>query len=58
MFDPARDAATVVQARGLTKSYGNFPAVAGVDLSITRGEVFALLGAIRRGGAVVAREVR
>jgi len=44
MFDPARDVAAAVQVRGLTKSYGNFRAVAGIDLSITRGEVFALLG--------------
>jgi ABC-2 type transport system ATP-binding protein len=44
MVDPARDADAVVQVRGLTKSYGDFPAVAGIDISITRGEVFALLG--------------
>ena len=34
----------VVEVRGLTKSYGADRAVAGVDLSISRGEVFALLG--------------
>jgi ABC-2 type transport system ATP-binding protein len=33
-----------VQVRGLTKSYGRVPAVAGVDLCINLGEVFALLG--------------
>jgi ABC-2 type transport system ATP-binding protein len=33
-----------VEVRGLTKSYGNVAAVAGVDLRIERGEVFALLG--------------
>jgi len=33
-----------VQVRGLAKSYGAVPAVAGVDLGIERGEVFALLG--------------
>ena len=34
----------VIEVRGLTKSYGADPAVAGIDLSIARGEVFALLG--------------
>ena len=34
----------VIEVRGLTKSYGAERAVAGVDLSISRGEVFALLG--------------
>ena len=33
-----------VRVRGLRKSYGGFEAVAGVDLDVTRGEVFALLG--------------
>jgi ABC-2 type transport system ATP-binding protein len=44
MFDPARDGEAAVQVRGLMKSYENFRALAGIDLSITRGEVFALLG--------------
>jgi ABC-2 type transport system ATP-binding protein len=34
----------VVHARGLTKSYGNVDAVAGVDLRIEPGEVVSLLG--------------
>jgi ABC-2 type transport system ATP-binding protein len=38
----AADSAVVV--RDLRKSYGNVPAVAGVDLTIAHGEVFALLG--------------
>ncbi len=33
-----------VRVRGLTKSYGGVPAVAGIDLDIARGEIFALLG--------------
>jgi ABC-2 type transport system ATP-binding protein len=33
-----------IVVRGLHKSYGGTPAVAGVDLSVRRGEVFALLG--------------
>jgi ABC-2 type transport system ATP-binding protein len=33
-----------VQVRGLTKSYAGKPAVAGIDLDIRQGEIFALLG--------------
>ena len=33
-----------VRVRGLRKSYGPVEAVAGIDLTIARGEVFALLG--------------
>lgn len=33
-----------VEIRGLTKSYGSFVAVAGIDLCVERGEVFAILG--------------
>src|SRR5215510_14282125 len=35
---------TVVRVRGLVKSYGGVRAVAGIDLNIARGEVFAILG--------------
>ncbi|MFS0885894.1 ABC transporter ATP-binding protein [Aeromicrobium sp. 179-A 4D2 NHS] len=34
----------VVEARGLTCSYGDFTAVRDVDLTVHRGELFALLG--------------
>ncbi|HEU5244460.1 MAG TPA: ATP-binding cassette domain-containing protein, partial [Gaiellaceae bacterium] len=34
----------VVCVRGLRKSYGPFEAVAGIDLEIARGEIFAFLG--------------
>jgi len=34
----------VVEIRGLSKSYGAFQALAGVDLDIRAGEIFALLG--------------
>jgi lipooligosaccharide transport system ATP-binding protein len=34
----------VVQAQGLTKSFGSFVAVKGIDFSIERGEVFGFLG--------------
>ena len=33
-----------VEVRGLTKSYGELVAVAGIDFEIRRGEIFALLG--------------
>jgi ABC-2 type transport system ATP-binding protein len=34
----------VIEVKGLTKSYGDFTAVAGIDLAIDAGEIFALLG--------------
>jgi ABC-2 type transport system ATP-binding protein len=33
-----------ISVRGLRKRYGDLEAVAGVDLQVRRGEVFALLG--------------
>jgi len=33
-----------IEVRGLRKRYGDIEAVAGIDLAIRRGEVFALLG--------------
>src|SRR3954471_14644102 len=33
-----------IHVRGLTKRYGDVPAVAGLDLDIHQGEVFAILG--------------
>ena len=48
MDQPAPEAGTgtgfAIRVRGLMKSYGSVHAVAGVDLDIARGEVFALLG--------------
>jgi ABC-2 type transport system ATP-binding protein len=35
---------TVISVQGLTKRYGDFEAVRGVDLDIRRGEIFAFLG--------------
>jgi ABC-2 type transport system ATP-binding protein len=40
----ARSGDAVVRVRGLTKSYAGHPAVAGIDLDIAAGEIFALLG--------------
>ena len=34
----------VIEVKGLTKSYGDFTAVAGIDLAIEAGEIFALFG--------------
>ena len=34
----------VIEVKGLVKSYGDFQAVAGIDLAIEAGEIFALLG--------------
>ena len=42
MSNSAADA--VIQARGLTKRYGSFVAVDGLDLEIRAGEVYGLLG--------------
>jgi ABC-2 type transport system ATP-binding protein len=33
-----------IEVHGLVKSYGNMPALSGIDLEIRRGEIFALLG--------------
>jgi ABC-2 type transport system ATP-binding protein len=33
-----------ISVRGLTKSYGTFPALRGIDFEVRRGEVLALLG--------------
>jgi ABC-2 type transport system ATP-binding protein len=37
-------APAVIEVDGLVKRYGDFAAVAGVDLTVRRGEIFALLG--------------
>ncbi|HXZ83240.1 MAG TPA: ABC transporter ATP-binding protein [Acidimicrobiales bacterium] len=41
---PIRDGAPAIEVVNLTKSYGDVAAVAGVDLEIQAGEIFALLG--------------
>ncbi|HLN15268.1 MAG TPA: ABC transporter ATP-binding protein [Acidimicrobiales bacterium] len=41
---PAGEGSLAVEVRGLEKSYGDVPAVAGIDLAIRRGEIVALLG--------------
>jgi ABC-2 type transport system ATP-binding protein len=44
MTGPTFEESAIVEVRGLTKYYGEVRAVAGVDLRIGRGEIFALLG--------------
>jgi ABC-2 type transport system ATP-binding protein len=39
-----RTAEAVITARGLRKTYGHMQAVAGIDLDVFRGEIFAFLG--------------
>jgi ABC-2 type transport system ATP-binding protein len=39
-----RGADAVISVRGLRKTYGRVEAVAGVDLTVSRGEIFAFLG--------------
>ncbi|MGB1583613.1 MAG: ATP-binding cassette domain-containing protein, partial [Solirubrobacterales bacterium] len=36
--------APAISIRGLRKSYGDFEAVKGIDLTVESGEVFAILG--------------
>ncbi len=38
------DGEAAIEVHGLRKTYGDFEAVAGVDLRVERGEIFALLG--------------
>jgi len=41
--------APIIETRGLTKSYGHFDALQGLDISVPEGSVFALLGASGAG---------
>jgi ABC-2 type transport system ATP-binding protein len=38
------DTPSVIEVRGLVKRYGEYAAVAGIDLDVREGEIFALLG--------------
>jgi ABC-2 type transport system ATP-binding protein len=42
--NPGDDGQIAISVKGLTKSYGNFEAVKGIDFEVRRGEVLALLG--------------
>lgn len=45
----------VIEARGLTKNYGSFMAVDGIDFDITKGECFGFLGPNGAGKTTVIR---
>jgi ABC-2 type transport system ATP-binding protein len=51
----AEQSNTVIAARGLTRRFGAFVAVSEVDLGVSRGEVFGLLGANGAGKTTVIR---
>ena len=44
LSNTTEDSSPTIEVRGLWKSYGDVEAVRGIDLSVSRGEVFALLG--------------
>ena len=50
-------AASVVEARGLTKNYGRRTAVAAIDFSVKRGETFGLLGPNGAGKSTTMRMI-
>ena len=49
------DHATVISAHGLTRRFGDFYAVRGVDFEVRRGEIFGLLGANGAGKSTTFR---
>ncbi len=53
--DPDADYAVVV--RGLTKTFGKFTAVGGIDLDVVRGEIFGFLGPNGSGKTTTIRMI-
>jgi lipooligosaccharide transport system ATP-binding protein len=47
--------ANLIEARGLTKRYGDFTAVAGIDFNVAKGEAFGLLGPNGAGKSTTMR---
>ena len=48
---------SLILARGLTKNYGDFQAVAGIDFSVAKGESFGLLGPNGAGKSTILKVV-
>ncbi|MEY4347587.1 MAG: hypothetical protein RIS43_6 [Actinomycetota bacterium] len=51
------NADVVIEAHGLTKTYGDFTAVAGIDFAVRRGESFGLLGPNGAGKSTTMRMI-
>ncbi|HEY8310530.1 MAG TPA: ATP-binding cassette domain-containing protein, partial [Gemmatimonadaceae bacterium] len=47
----------MIKLEGLTKRYGAFPAVGGINLTVNRGELFGLLGPNGAGKTTTLRMV-
>jgi lipooligosaccharide transport system ATP-binding protein len=54
---PAPDDETLIDARGLTKFFGDFTAVDGIDFSVRKGECFGFLGPNGAGKSSTMRMV-
>ncbi|MCL5056569.1 MAG: ABC transporter ATP-binding protein [Actinobacteria bacterium] len=52
-----KDTEQIVTARGLVKKFGDFPAVKGIDFTVTGGECFGLLGPNGAGKSSVVRMI-
>ena len=50
-----RETELAVEARGLTRRFGDFTAVAGIDLAVAGGEIFGFLGANGAGKTTAIR---
>ena len=57
MHDDERRAGSMIWARGLRKSYGDFEAVRGIDLDVRPGEAFGFLGPNGAGKSSTMRMV-
>jgi len=53
----ANEESPMIVAKGLTKTYGDFTAVAGIDFSVARGEAFGLLGPNGAGKSTTMRMI-